>query len=106
MKIKIIQEISSSFVTRGQELIAKGNTREAMKLIARGLQDYSDRVLEALSPYPAEDAGLVVLVLRHLADEIERNNPGAKEFYEGMKKCVVCPPLEEIQKVKKARRRW
>jgi hypothetical protein len=95
----------SSYVDRGNELIAKGKTQEAMKLVERGLQYYSQNVIDAISPYAKTDAGLIVLVLRHLADEVERNNPGAKELYEGMKKCVNAPALEEIEKVKKANRR-
>ena len=99
------KERMSSYVTRGNKLIAEGKTPEAMKLIEKGLQHYSEKVINAISPYAKADAGLVVLVLRHLADEVEKNNQGAKELYEGMKKCVNTPPLTEIEKVKKANRR-
>lgn len=92
----------SSFVTRGNALISAGKTPEAMRLVKRGLQHYSEKVINAISPYAKADAGLVVLVLRHIADEVERNNPGAKDLYEGMKKCVNAPTLSEIEKIKKA----
>lgn len=95
----------SSFVDRGNKLIADGNTSEAMKLIERGLQYYSEEIINAISPYAKADAGIIVMVLRHLANEVERGNPGAKECYEGMKKCVTAPPLNEIEKIKKANRR-
>ncbi len=95
----------SSFVDRGNKLIDEGKTPDAMKLITRGLQYYSENIIGAISPYAKSDVGLIVLVLRHLADEMEKNNAGAKEFYEGMKKCVVAPPLNEIEKIKKANRR-
>lgn len=95
----------SSYVDRGNQLIADGKTSEAMKLVARGLQYYSENIINAISPYAKTDAGLIVLVLRHLADEVEKGNPGAKEFYEGMKKIVKAPSLTEIEKVKKANRR-
>lgn len=103
--MKIIKPRMSSFVDRGNELIAEGQTSDAMELITRGLQYYSEKIIGVISPYAKSDAGLIVLVLRHLADEVEKNNPGAKEFYEGMKKCVVAPPLKEIEKVRKANRR-
>lgn len=77
---------------------------EDMKLITHGLQHYSDLILRALTPYSESDAGLLVFALRHIADEIEKNNPAAKPLYEGMKKVVIAPPLTEIQKVKKANR--
>lgn len=101
----IVKHRMSSFVERGNRLIDKGKTPDAMKLIEKGLEEYSKNVMGALSPYAKSDAGLIVLVLRHLADEIETNNPGAKELYEGMKKCVVAPTLYEKEKIKKPNRR-
>lgn len=95
----------SSYVDRGNKLIAEGKTPEAMKLVERGLQYYSENIINAISPYAKADAGLIVLVLRHLADEVEKGNPGAKELAEGMEKCVNKPSLTEIEKVKKANRR-
>ena len=99
------KERMSSYVDRGNRLIADGKTQQAMKLVERGLQHYSEKIINAISPYAKSDAGLIVLVLRHLADEVERGNPGAKELYEGMKKCVNAPTLTEIERVKKANRR-
>ena len=95
----------SSYVDRGNKLIAEGKTPQAMKLLERGLQYYSENIINGISPYAKADAGLIVLVLRHLADEVERGNPGAKELAEGMEKCVIMPHLTEIEKVKKANRR-
>lgn len=95
----------SSFVDRGNKLIAEGKTHQAMKLVERGLNYYSENIINALYPYATTDAGLIVLVLRHLADEIEKGNQGAKELAEGMKKCVRMPSLTEIEKVQKANRR-
>ena len=99
------KERMSSYVDRGNELIRKGKTNEAMRLVERGLQYYSGKIINAISPYAKADAGLIVLVLRHLADEVERNNPGAKELYEGMKKSVNAPALSEIERIEKANRR-
>lgn len=99
------KERMSSYVDRGNKLIADGKTLEAMKLVEKGLQYYSEKIINAISPYAKADAGLIVLVLRHLADEVERGNVGAKELYEGMKKCVKAPSLTEIEKVKKANKR-
>lgn len=105
-KIKLwqLERRMSSYVDRGNKLISEGKTPEAMKLVERGLQYYSQKVIDAISPYAKADAGLIVLILRHLADEVERGNPGAKELYEGIKKCVNTPSLTEIEKVRKANR--
>lgn len=93
-----------SFVDRGNGLISKGKTEEAMKLISYGLQYYTNRIIKGISPYSKSDAGLLVIALRHLADQIEKKNQGAKEFAEGMSKCIVFPELEEMEKMEKANR--
>lgn len=95
----------SSYVDRGNELIAKGKTKQAMNLVSHGLQYYSERVIDNISPYAKNDAGLIVLVLRHLADEVEKNNPGAKELAAGMERCVGKPSLQEIERIKKPNRK-
>lgn len=101
----LIKPRMSSYVERGNKLIAEGKTKEAMNLVSHGLQYYSERVINSISPYAKADAGLIVLVLRHLANEIEKNNPGAKELADGMDKCVGKPSLQEIEKIKKSNRR-
>lgn len=101
----LIKPRMSSYVERDNKLIAEGKTKEAMNLVSHGLQYYSERVINSISPYAKADAGLIVLVLRHLANEIEKNNPGAKELADGMEKCVGKPSLQEIEKIKKSNRR-
>lgn len=101
----LIKPRMSSYVERGNKLIAEGKTKEAMNLVSHGLQYYSERVINSISPYAKADAGLIVLVLRHMANEIEKNNPGAKELADGMEKCVGKPSLQEIEKIKKSNRR-
>lgn len=91
----------SSFLDRGNKLIEEGQTPKAMELIEKGLQYYTKRVIDAISPYAKSDAGILVLVLRHLADQIEVNNPGAKELYNGMKDVVTKPELKETEKIRK-----
>lgn len=103
--MKLMEKRMSSYVDRGNRLIADGKTKEAMQLVSKGLQYYAERVINSISPYAKSDAGLLILVLRHIAGEIERENPGAKEFVKGMDKCVIKPNLKEIEKVRKANRR-
>ena len=93
-----------SYVSRGNELIANGKEKEAMSLVEDGLRYYSNNIIKAISPYSTADAGLIVLSLRHIADEIEANNKGAKEFAAGLDKCVDKPHIPEQRKVKKPNR--
>ena len=99
MKIRM-----KSFVDRGNRLVQNGKTKEAINLMMQGFDYYTKRVIKALWPYASADAGMLVIVLRHLADQIEKNNPGAKEFAEGMSKILVFPELEELQKMEKSNR--
>lgn len=95
----------SSFIVRGQKQIEQGNVTEARKMVTKGLQYYSEKVVKSISPYAKADAGLVVIALRHIADEVERNNPGTAEFASQLDKCVIKPDILEIEKVQRANKR-
>lgn len=98
-----------SYVERGNEILSKkGRTkraiRQSMKMVENGLQYYSERILKAVNPYSRSDAGLVVIALRHIADEIERNE-GAEEFVKEMSKCLTFPETSTREKIQKPNRR-
>lgn len=99
--MKIKEKRMKSYVVRGNELIANGKTKQAMEMVSDGLKYYSNNIIRSISPYAEADAGLIVLVLRHIADQVEAKNVGAKELAEGLDKCVEKPPLQETQKIKK-----
>lgn len=94
---KIMQDVPDNADERTRHKAIKKAIRE----VENGLKYYTEKIIGAISPYSAVDAGLLVLVLRHIADEVERNNPGAKEFYDGMKDNLVSPSLSEQTKVQK-----
>lgn len=69
----------TSYVDRANKLIQAKNTPAALKMTTSGLSYYSERILKAINPYATADAGLLAFVLRHLADEIEKQGgEGAK----------------------------
>ncbi len=90
-----------SFVVNGDRLVATGNTKEAAKEVNEGLKYYSNKVINALNPYAAADAGIIVIVLRHLANEIEKKNLGAKELAEWLENHTEKPELKERTVIKK-----
>ena len=49
------KERMSSYVDRGNKLIAEGKTPEAMKLIERGLQHYSEKIVYLPDAYQPND---------------------------------------------------
>lgn len=103
--MELIKPRVSSYIGRGNNLVAEGKTPEAMKLIEEGLNYYSRRIVNAINPYAKMDAGMIVLVLRHLQRETELKNPGAKEFADKMEKCVKAPSIEWTDKVMKPNRK-
>lgn len=90
-----------SFVNRGNELLQKGKQKEAMTTVEDGLKYYSNNIISAISPYSAADAGLIVTALRHIANEVEVKNAGAKELADYLAKNVNAPALTEEQKIRK-----
>ena len=99
--MRIKEKRMKSFVSRVNVLVQDKKHTEAAKAVSDGLQYYSSNVIQAISPYAAADAGMIVVVLRHLADEIETKNIGAKEFAEWLDEHTKKPPLTETQVVKK-----
>ena len=53
-----------SFVNRGNNLIQKGKTESAIKLMMQGFDYYSNRIIKAIQPYASSDAGMLVIILR------------------------------------------
>lgn len=99
--MRIKEKRMKSFVSRANVLTQAKKQAEAAKVVNDGLQYYSNNVIKAISPYAAADAGMIVVVLRHLADEMESKNVGAKEFAEWLDEHTKKPPLTETQVVKK-----
>lgn len=102
-------ERMASYVDRGNEILTrKGKTKQAMRqserMIEKGLQYYSEKILKAINPYSLSDSGLVVIALRHIADQIERKS-GAEEFVKKLSKCLDFPEVSVKEKSKKPNRR-
>lgn len=92
----------TSYVDRANKLIQTGNTPDAMKLITRGISYYSERILKAIIPYATADAGLLVFVLRHLANEIEKaGGSGAKILTTWCEKNVKCGEVKFDTRIEK-----
>lgn len=99
--MRIKEKRMKSFVNRANILVQNNKQVEAAKAVSDGMQYYSNNVIKAISPYAAADAGMIVVVLRHLADEMESKNVGAKEFAKWLDEHTKKPPLTEIQVAKK-----
>lgn len=87
----------ASFVQMASNLIKENKKKEAASVIDSGLEYFSKGLVEAITPYAAADAGLIVMVCRHLAQELERKNSGAKELADWLEEHTKKPEIEEKQ---------
>lgn len=99
--MKIVKSRMSSFAVRCKALLDSGKKQEAFDLQVKGLDYYTQKIIKAISPYAKADAGMLVFILRHLAEEIADNNAGAKEYADFMAQAVKAPKLNEEEKVQK-----
>ena len=96
--IKIKEKRMQSYVLRARKMVQEGKNKE---MLSEGLNYYSKNIIKALTPYATADTGIISIVLRNLADCIEKDNPGAKELRMWAENNTTKPELQETIKVKK-----
>lgn len=98
---KFKEKRMQSYVLRARKLVQEEKNKEGAEMLSEGLNYYSKNIIKALTPYATADAGIISMVLRNLADDIEKNNPGAKELRMWAENNTVKPELKETIKIKK-----
>lgn len=98
---KIKEKRMQSYVLRARKLVQEGKNKEGAEMLSKGMNYYSKNIIKALTPYATADAGIISMVLRSLADNIEKNNPGAKELRMWAENNTVKSELKETIKIKK-----
>lgn len=73
--MRIKEKRMKSFVSRANVLTQAKKQAEAAKVVNDGLQYYSNNAIKAISPYAAADAGMIVVVLRHLQHRNNKDDP-------------------------------
>lgn len=99
--MKIKEKRISSYVDKGNQFIAEGKMDKAIKEITKGLNFYTNNIIQAIQPYAVNDAGLLVLALRTVADQIEEKNDGARELYDGLKEITIVPEIKQTEKIRR-----
>lgn len=98
--IKKLTSAERSYYTAAEVREMMGVSRDTAYRMIRSLR--SDLIADGqLTPYATADAGIISMVLRNLADDIEKNNPGAKELRMWAENNTVKPELKETIKIKK-----
>ena len=72
---RIKEKRMQSYVLRTRKLVQEGKHKEGTEMLSKGMNYYSKNIIKALTPYATADAGIISMVLRNLADDIEKNNP-------------------------------
>lgn len=98
---KIKEKRMQSYVLRARKLVQEGKNKEGAEMLSEGMNYYSKNIIKAITPYATADAGIISMILRNLADDIEKNNPGAKELRMWAENNTVKPELKETIKIKK-----
>lgn len=98
---RIKEKRMESYVIRARKLVQEGENKEAAEMLSKGLTYYSQNIIKAISPYATADAGIISLVLRNIATDIEEKNPGAKELRIWAENNTVKPEIKETIKIKK-----
>lgn len=98
---RIKEKRMQSYVLRARKLVQEGKNKEGAEMLSKGMNYYSKNIIKALTPYATADAGIISMVLRNLADDIEKNNPGAKELRMWAEKNTVKSELKETVQIKK-----
>lgn len=93
------------YVTKGNRKIAEGRSAEATQIVIDGLNDYQNRIISALNGYPSDDAALIIVTLRNMADNLEANNPQSAGLLTWLNENVTPPKFQNTQKVEKTRKR-
>lgn len=78
--IKIKEKRMQSYVLRARKMVQEGKNKEGAEMLSEGLNYYSKNIIKALTPYATADAGIISMVLRNLADGIEKD-----------RKTEICP---------------
>lgn len=98
---KIKEKRMQSYVLRARKMVQEGKNKEGEEMLSEGMSYYSKNIIKAITPYATADAGIISMILRNLADDIEKNNPGAKELRMWAENNTVKPELKETIKIKK-----
>lgn len=98
---RIKEKRMESYVIRARKLVQEGKNKEGAEMLSKGLTYYSQNIIKAISPYATADAGIISLVLRNIATDIEEKNPGAKELRIWAENNTVKPEIKETIKIKK-----
>nr|DAM11165.1 MAG TPA: hypothetical protein [Caudoviricetes sp.] len=94
-----------AYVTKGNRLIEEKRLKEATEVVVEGLNFYQNKVIKAVDGHPIADTALVVVALRHMADQLEQQEPSCRGLVKWLNKITTKPELQAQKKIEKTRKR-
>lgn len=80
------------YITAILEAVEKGNNVEAMQKLQDAAIDYYGRINAAQQTIPIRDAAIIIKLHRHIASELERNDPVAAALAKTLEP-IDLPPI-------------
>lgn len=81
------------YFPRIAELLHAKKYDDAMVVLGDASRDYFARLDKATNTIPGQDAAILIKLLRHMANELERADPQAAKVVAAMKN-INLPPIE------------
>lgn len=94
-----------AYVTKGNRLIEEKRLKEATEVVVEGLNFYQNKVIKAVDGHPVADTALVVVALRHMADQLEQQEPSCRGLVKWLSKITTKPELQAQKKVEKNKKK-
>lgn len=94
-----------AYVTKGNRLIEEKRLKEATEVVVEGLNFYQNKVIKDVDGHPVADTALVVVALRHMADQLEQQEPSCRGLVKWLSKITTKPELQAQKKIEKTRKR-
>lgn len=88
------------YVTKANRQMLTGKVPEAYRTLIDGLDNYQNKIVNALCPYPTADAALLVVTLRTMADSVYAANPNCQALVEDITKRFTGPQIEYKERIK------
>lgn len=84
--------ITPAYMPRIIEELQAERYDPAMEILGKAALDYFGRFNQAMDTINGQDAAIVIKLLRHMADELEKTDELAARFVEAMKN-ITLPPI-------------
>ena len=86
---------TSLYLPRAVELtMEQHKPEEGLRVLLEGFAHYFNCIAEALGPYPMADTAMLIMLHRHIAASLAKQDPAAAQMADELEKTVKLPPVD------------